>query len=47
MFKKGLKHLEEIISRIVKIFVPMEPGEIHHDDPIPVDPPIKPKEEEK
>jgi len=48
VIKKALKHLKEIISQIKEfIIVEKEEGEIHHDEPIPVDPPIKPKEEEK
>lgn len=48
MIKKALKHLKEIISQIKELFEVKEyGGEFHHDEPIPVDPPIKPKEEEK
>jgi len=43
--KKAWKWLKEAIIKIIgKV---EEGGPYHHEEPIPVDPPIKPKEEEK
>ena len=43
---KLLKKIKLFISKLTEIAVEEE-GNLHHEKPIEVDPPIKPKEEEK
>ncbi len=43
--KKAWNWIKKIIIRVIHI--DEKPIVIHHDQPIPVDPPVRPKEEEK